>query len=51
MKKYLIILGLIIGTAQAQQPKPAGFRIEGHINGLTDKSGVTLTDHNKTSEM
>ena len=50
MKKYLIVLGFIVDTVHAQQPKPTGFRIEGHIRGLADKSGVTLTDANKPSD-
>ncbi len=50
MKKYLIVLGFIVNTVHAQQPKPTGFRIEGHVRGLADKSGVTLTDANKPSD-
>jgi peroxiredoxin len=50
MKKYLILASLIISTAQAQQKKDAGFRIEGHINGIGEKSIVTLSDANKTSD-
>ncbi|MDP9041330.1 MAG: redoxin domain-containing protein [Bacteroidota bacterium] len=49
MKKYLIILGIITGTAHAQQ-KPQGFRIEGHVKGIGEKSLVTLTDGNKPSD-
>jgi peroxiredoxin len=49
MKKYFIFLSLLIGVAQAQQ-KPAGFRIEGHIKGIDEKSVVTLSDANKTTD-
>ncbi len=47
MKKYLIVLVFITGAAQAQQQKPAGFRIEGLIKGIEEKSIVTLSDANK----
>jgi peroxiredoxin len=50
MKKYFIFLGFITGILQAQQTKPAGFRIEGHISGITDKSVVVLTDANKPTD-
>jgi len=50
MKKYIIILGFITGTVQAQQQKPAGFRIEGHIKGIEEKSPVTLSDANKPTD-
>ena len=41
---------MILGTAQAQQQKPAGFRIEGHVKGIGEKSVVTLTDANKPTD-
>ncbi len=50
MKKYIIILGIVVGSAQAQQPKPDGFRIEGHIKGIADKSSVTITDANNPTD-
>jgi peroxiredoxin len=50
MKKYIVILGFIISSAQAQQPKPAGFRITGHIAGIKEKSVVILTDANKPTD-
>lgn len=50
MKKYFVFLGLFVGTLQAQQTKPAGFRIEGHIKGLSDRSLVVLTDANKPTD-
>jgi peroxiredoxin len=50
MKKYFIFLILIIGSAQAQQAKPAGFRIEGHLKGVEEKSIVTLSDANKPGD-
>src|ERR1700681_4873873 len=49
MKKYFIILSIITSSAEAQQ-KPAGFRIEGHVNGIGEKSLVTLTDANKPAD-
>jgi peroxiredoxin len=50
MKKYIIFLSAILGVAQAQKTKTSGFRIEGHISGLRDKSRVTLTDANKPTD-
>jgi peroxiredoxin len=50
MKKYFIIAGLMVGSVHAQQKKDVGFHIEGHINGIGEKSIVTLTDANKTSD-
>src|SRR3984957_15119367 len=50
MKKYIVLFSLFIGTAQAQQKKPAGFHIEGHIKGLGENSVVTLTDANKPTD-
>jgi peroxiredoxin len=50
MKRYIILLGLIISTVQAQKLKPATFRIEGHIKGVAEKSIVTLTDANKPTD-
>lgn len=50
MKKYLILASLIVNSAQAQQKKEVGFRIEGHINGIGDKTVVTLSDGNKTTD-
>ena len=50
MKKYFLFLGIFIGSAQAQQQKQTGFRVEGHIRGIADKSVVTLTDANKPTD-
>jgi peroxiredoxin len=50
MKKYFIFLGFITGALEAQQTGPAGFRIEGHIKGVSDKSVVVLTDANKATD-
>ncbi len=50
MKKYIIVAGMFIGVAHAQQKKETGFRIEGHIAGLSDHSVVTLSDANKTTD-
>jgi peroxiredoxin len=50
MKIYIILLSIITGSAQAQQQKLAGFHLEGHIKGITEKSDVTLTDANKPSD-
>ena len=50
MKKYIFILCVLFGTVQAQQAKTAGFRIEGHVKGIGEKSGVTLTDANKPTD-
>ena len=32
MKIFVIFLSMVVGTVQAQQQKPAGFHIEGHVN-------------------
>jgi peroxiredoxin len=50
MKNYLIILSLICGSLQAQQTKQDGFRIEGHITGVPEKSRVFLIDANKPTD-
>jgi peroxiredoxin len=50
MKISIIFFSILFGVAQAQQQKPAGFRIEGHIRGLEDKSVVTLTDANRPAD-
>ncbi len=50
MKKYLTFLILISTCAIAQQPKQAGFRIEGHLTGLPDNSVVSLSDANKPTD-
>jgi peroxiredoxin len=51
MTKYFIFLCLFAaGVAQAQQQKPAGFRIEGHIKGVPDKSLVILLDANRPTD-
>jgi peroxiredoxin len=50
MKKYIIFLLAMIGSAMAQQPKSAGFHIEGHIKGLSEKSVVSVTDANKPTD-
>lgn len=50
MKIYILLFSLIVGTAQAQQQKPEGFRIEGHIQGIGEKSMVTLSDANKPTD-
>ncbi len=48
MKKYIFFLGVLFGNVQAQQVKTAGFRIEGHIKGLEEKSRVTLNGCQQT---
>jgi peroxiredoxin len=50
MKKYFIFFTMIVGTANAQQQKPAGFHIEGRIRGLLDNFSVCLTDANKPTD-
>src|SRR5450631_2866236 len=50
MTKYIVFFCLIIGTAQAQQQKPAGFRIEGRITGIPNGSQVSLSDANKPTD-
>jgi peroxiredoxin len=50
MKKYFIFLILIIGSAQAQQQRPVGFHIEGHVKGISEKSVVAITDANKPTD-
>jgi peroxiredoxin len=50
MKKYIIFLTIFIGTVQAQKQQPPGFRIEGHLNGVNEKSLVSLTDANKPTD-
>jgi peroxiredoxin len=50
MKKYFILASLIISSVQAQQKKDVGFRIEGHIKGIGEKTVVTLSDANKTAD-
>jgi peroxiredoxin len=50
MKKYIIFLSIIISSAQAQKPQAAGFRVEGHIKGVAEKSTVTLIDANKPGD-
>jgi peroxiredoxin len=50
MKKYILFISFLSGIAQAQQQKPGGFRIEGHILGIGDRSVVTLTDANRPTD-
>src|SRR5258708_7917652 len=51
MKKNIIYLILVSVTcARAQQTGQAGFRIEGQIRGIGEKSLVALTDANKPSD-
>jgi hypothetical protein len=52
MKIYVILLSMVLGTAQAQQQqqKPAGFHIEGHVKGISEKSFVSITDANKPTD-
>jgi peroxiredoxin len=50
MKKYVIILSMVMGTVQAQQQKPAGFHIEGHVKGTSEKTFVSVTDANKPTD-
>jgi peroxiredoxin len=50
MKKYILFFSLVTGIAQAQQQKPAGFRIVGNIQGIADKSGVTIIDANRPAD-
>jgi peroxiredoxin len=50
MKKYIVILCGMISVAQAQQQKPAGFHVEGHVKGINEKSIVSITDANKPTD-
>ncbi len=50
MIKYFIFFCTLIGTAQAQQQKPAGFRIEGRITGIQNGSQVSISDANKPTD-
>ena len=50
MKIYIIFFSMVLGTVQAQQQKPAGFHIEGHIKGISEKSLVSITDANKPTD-
>jgi peroxiredoxin len=50
MKRLLILVSALIGFASAQNVKPLGFTINGHINGLADKSAVFITDANKPTD-
>jgi peroxiredoxin len=50
MKNYLFIVGLMAGSLQAQEIKQGGFRIEGHIAGVPEKSSVVLVDANKPTD-
>lgn len=50
MKRLLILISALIGFASAQNVKPLGFVINGHIKGLEDKSAVFLTDANKPTD-
>ena len=50
MKSCLIFLSLIIASAQGQQLKQAGFHIEGHVKGVSEKSSVCITDANKPTD-
>jgi peroxiredoxin len=51
MKNIILLLGIIFTTGvQAQQTSQAGFRVEGHIRGLEDRSVVSLTDANKPGD-
>jgi peroxiredoxin len=50
MKKYFILLGIITGTAQAQEVRPAGFHLEGRLKGLEEGSSVVMTDANRPTD-
>ncbi len=50
MKKFLIIACGLTGWANAQNLKPAGFSISGHIQGLAEQSDVFVTDANKPTD-
>jgi peroxiredoxin len=50
MKIFVIFLSMVVGTVQAQQQKPAGFHIEGHVKGISEKSLVSITDANKPTD-
>src|SRR5258708_5193842 len=50
MKIYVIFLSMVLGTVQAQQQRPAGFHIEGHVKGIIEKSFVSITDANKPTD-
>ena len=51
MKKYIVLLCLVFAARlQAQQTGQPGFRVEGHIRGVEDKSMISLTDANKPGD-
>ena len=50
MIRHIFFLALLTGSVHAQQAKPAGFRVEGHIRGIAEKSRVSLTDANKPTD-
>jgi len=50
MKIFIFLLSVLFGSVQAQQAKAPGFRIEGHVKGIDEKSRVTLTDANKPTD-
>jgi peroxiredoxin len=50
MNKYIILFSLFTGNVNAQQKIPAGFHVEGHVNGIAENSVVSLTDANKPTD-
>jgi peroxiredoxin len=51
MKKYIILLSFISTAAvRAQQTRQPGFRVEGHIKGVEERSLVALTDANRPTD-
>ena len=50
MKKMLICAYALTGWAYAQNAKPVGFSISGHISGLSERSDVFVTDANKPTD-
>jgi len=51
MKKHIILFILILAIhARAQQTGQPGFRIEGQLLGITERSMVAMTDANKPSD-
>lgn len=50
MKTYFILLLVVTATVHAQQQKQTGFRVEGHISGLKNLTGVSISDANKTTD-
>ena len=50
MKKYFFLLSIVAGTTQAQTLKQPGFRVEGHLKGLEERSLIVMTDANQPTD-